>query len=79
MSQRSTAARPKWLPRNGPRLSDYVDDPGQVFSGQIEIEAKYKKFFAANKGLRIKIVVDALRLLSDTAAIEDGRGILDVH
>jgi len=56
---------------------DYSTEAGQVFSGRAEIENEYNQFFAANKGQRIQIVIDSLKLLSDGAAIEDGRAILD--
>jgi uncharacterized protein (TIGR02246 family) len=56
---------------------DYRAETGQVFSGRPAIESEYREFFAAHKGQRIKIVIDSLRLLSDCAAIEDGRAMLD--
>ena len=55
---------------------DYTDETGEVFSGREAIEKEYAKFFAGNKGKQIQIVIDSLRALSDTTAIEDGRVIL---
>lgn len=56
---------------------DYTTDSGETFNGRKAIEKAYSSFLAANKGIRIKFVIDSLRLLSDSAAIEDGRAILD--
>lgn len=56
---------------------EYVSETGVVCSGRTAVEDEYKNFFAANPGHRIGIVIDALRLLSDSAAIEDGHLTLD--
>jgi uncharacterized protein (TIGR02246 family) len=56
---------------------DYIDESGQVFSGRAAIEKEYRTFFKANKGVKLKLAIDSLRLLSPAAAIEDGRVILD--
>ena len=56
---------------------EYTSDSGQVFSGRAAIEKQYTVVLAANKGLKLKIVIDSLRLLSDSAALEDGRAMLD--
>lgn len=56
---------------------DYTADSGEVFSGRAAIEKQYQAVLSANKGLRLKLVIDSLRLLSDSAAIEDGRAFLE--
>ena len=56
---------------------DYIDEDGQVFAGREAIQQAYAEFAAENKGTRIRLVIDSLRLLSPEAAIEDGRAILD--
>ena len=56
---------------------EYISETGAVISGRKAIEDEYKATFAANPGLRIGIVIDALRLLSESAAIEDGHFTLD--
>ncbi len=56
---------------------EYISETGVAFSGRKAIEDEYKNFFAANPGQRIGIVIDGLRLLSDSAAIEDGHLTLD--
>jgi len=56
---------------------DYVAENGRIFTGRAEIEQEYEQLLSANKGLRIRVVIDSLRLLSDSAAIEDGRAFLE--
>jgi uncharacterized protein (TIGR02246 family) len=56
---------------------DYVDESGRSFAGRDAIEQAYAGFFADNPNVRVRIVIDSLRLLSDSAAIEDGRTVID--
>jgi uncharacterized protein (TIGR02246 family) len=56
---------------------DYIDEAGQVFAGRDAIEKEYAQFFKDNNGVKLQVVIDSLRLLSDAAAIEDGRVMLD--
>jgi len=56
---------------------DYVDEDGRTFAGREAIEKGYAGFFAENPHTRLRIFIDSLRLLSDTAAIEDGRTVVD--
>jgi uncharacterized protein (TIGR02246 family) len=56
---------------------DYIDESGREFKGREAIEREYASFFAANPGVQIKIVVDSVKLLGDSAAIEDGRAYLE--
>jgi len=56
---------------------DYTDESGTKFSGCEAIEQEYARFFAANPGHKIKLAIDSLKLLSESAAIEDGRAVLD--
>lgn len=56
---------------------DYQDDDGQVVAGREAIANKYKEFLATQKETKLRIVIDSLRLLSPTAAVEDGRTMLD--
>lgn len=56
---------------------DYIDESGQVFTGRAAIEQEYRAFFKQHKGIKMKLAIDSLRLLSPDAAIEDGRIILD--
>jgi uncharacterized protein (TIGR02246 family) len=56
---------------------DYTDESGAKFSGREAIEREYARFFAAHPGHKIKLTIDSLKLLGDSAAIEDGRASLD--
>jgi uncharacterized protein (TIGR02246 family) len=55
----------------------FTDEDGHTYTGREAIEKGYARYFADNPDAKIRIVVDSLRLLSDTAAIEDGRSIID--
>ena len=61
-----------WTP-----TGEYVDDSGRVFNGRAAIEAEYARFFKEHPGHKIKLAIDSLKLLSDSAAMEDGRAFLD--
>lgn len=56
---------------------DYTDETGRTFTGREAIEQEYAAFFKANPGTKIRLAIDSLKLLSDSAAIEDGRAVLD--
>ena len=56
--------------------AEYVDDAGRKFSGRDAIEQGYAEFFSQNTGVKIEVMIDSLRLLSESAAIEDGTSAL---
>ena len=56
---------------------EYVDESGRSFTGRKAIEKEYTRFFEEHPGHKITLAIDSLKLLSDSAAIEDGRAILD--
>ena len=56
---------------------EYVDDAGHTFAGRDAIKKFYAQFFAENAKSEIRIIIDSLRLLSDDAAIENGRAVLE--
>lgn len=56
---------------------DYSDESGRTFNGRAEIEQEYARFFAEHPGAKLRLTIDAVRLLSDSTAIEDGRAVLD--
>src|SRR5262245_17357768 len=56
---------------------DYIDETGRKFQGREAIEKEYADFFQENRGVKIHIVIDSLRMIARDAAIEDGRAILD--
>ncbi len=51
---------------------DYIDATGQVFAGRPAIQAEFEKLFAAQKSLRLRIDIDAIRFPTPDTAIEDG-------
>ena len=55
---------------------EYVDESGKNYSGRAEIAAAYGEFFNNNPEAKIQIHVDAVRLLSENTALEDGRAIV---
>lgn len=56
---------------------DYIDESGRVIAGREAIEKKYSQFFKEHDDVKIRVVIDSLRLLSADAAIEDGHAILE--
>ena len=54
-----------------------VDEAGEVYSGQPAIAAAYAKFFQEHPGVKIKVVIDSVRMLNDGAAIETGHASLE--
>ena len=51
---------------------DYVDLTGRRLQGRPAIEDAFKDFFAENKGLKLRIDVNAVRFVTPDMAIEDG-------
>jgi uncharacterized protein (TIGR02246 family) len=56
---------------------DYIDQSGRKFQGRAAIEKEYADFFSQNRGVKIRIVIDSLRVIGSDVAVEDGRAILD--
>lgn len=56
---------------------EYIDDTGRSFHGRDAIEKGYASFFADGPEGKLRIMIDSVRSLSDHAAIEDGRAIVD--
>ncbi len=56
---------------------DYADESGQLVRGRDRIAAEYSAFFASHPGVKIKIVVDCVRLLDANVAVEDGSSKLE--
>jgi uncharacterized protein (TIGR02246 family) len=51
---------------------DYTDMTGKRLSGRAEIEKSFTAFFAENKGVKLRIEIDALKFITPDVAIEDG-------
>ena len=56
---------------------EYVDNSGRSFHGRDAIAKSYADFFANHGGAQIHITIDSVRVLSDTAVIEEGHARLD--
>ncbi len=56
---------------------EYIDDTGRRFIGRDAIEQGYSEFFANSPKVTLRVMIDSLRLLSDSTAIEDGRAVVD--
>ncbi len=56
---------------------EFVDESGRTFTGRAAIAAEYAAFFKAAPKAKIRIAIDSLKLLSNSAALEEGRAILD--
>lgn len=56
---------------------EYVDDAGRRFVGREAIAQGYAEFFAQGGEHEMHLMIDSLRMLSDDAAIEDGRAVVD--
>lgn len=55
---------------------EYVDENGQKYAGRAEIEQQYAAFFAAYPNTKLTVVVDSVRPLGSSAAIEEGHTTL---
>ena len=56
---------------------EYIDDTGRRFVGRDAIEKGYAAFFADSPKVTLRVMIDSVRLLSDSTAIEDGRAVVD--
>lgn len=56
---------------------EYVDDSDRKAVGRDAIEKAYRDFFAARPKAEIRIVIDSVKMLSETTALEDGRSYLE--
>ncbi len=56
---------------------EYVDDLGRRFLGREAIEQAYAEFFANSPKVKLRVMIDSVRLLGHSTAIEDGRAIVE--
>jgi uncharacterized protein (TIGR02246 family) len=56
--------------------AEYIDVDGNSYEGREEIEKAFESCFAVAPGLRLELLIDQIRLISPTVAIEDGRTIV---
>jgi uncharacterized protein (TIGR02246 family) len=52
---------------------DFTDQTGHALKGRKAIEKSFAKFFAENKGLKVRINSTSLRFLTPDVAVEDGK------
>jgi uncharacterized protein (TIGR02246 family) len=57
--------------------AEYVDEDGQRYAGRDLIKKEYAEFFAANPRAKIRSVIDSVRIIGGTTAIEDGRALIE--
>lgn len=55
---------------------EYIDESGNEHAGQAAIESCYADFFKVNPGASLALVIDSVRFVSPTVAIEDGHAML---
>ena len=56
--------------------AEYIDEDGERYAGRDTIKKEYADFFAANPQAKISSVTDAVRVINDTTAVEDGRALI---
>jgi uncharacterized protein (TIGR02246 family) len=56
---------------------EYVDERGQTYAGRAAIQQEYEKFFKEHPGVKMRLVIDSLRMLSDSAAVENGHAVIE--
>jgi uncharacterized protein (TIGR02246 family) len=56
--------------------AEYIDEDGQRYVGRDVIKKEYAEFFAANPQAKITSVIDSVRVINDSTAIEDGRAMI---
>jgi uncharacterized protein (TIGR02246 family) len=56
-----------WTP-----YGDYTDESGRHLKGREAIEKTFEQYFAANKGLKLRIESQSLRFVTPDVAVEDG-------
>jgi uncharacterized protein (TIGR02246 family) len=56
--------------------AEYVDEDGERYAGRDVIKKEYSEFFVVNPHAKINSVTDAVRMVNDTTAIEDGRAMI---
>ncbi|QDU97024.1 SgcJ/EcaC family oxidoreductase [Lignipirellula cremea] len=56
---------------------EYQSDTGLSFEGRAAIEKGYASYFSTHPQGKIRLMIDSIRLLSDSAAIEDGHSVVE--
>ena len=56
---------------------EYIDETGQTFIGRDAIEKLYTDLFAAQPDTKLQLIIDSVRVLSESVAIEDGQAVVE--
>lgn len=56
---------------------DVVDEAGHKLVGRAAIAQEYAQLFKAQPKVKLQLAVDSIKVLTETAAVEEGRSILD--
>ncbi len=56
---------------------ELVDESGTKYEGRDTIEKTYAEFFQSQPKAKMQLIIDSIKLLTDSAAIEEGRSLLD--
>jgi uncharacterized protein (TIGR02246 family) len=57
--------------------AEYIDEDGQRYTGRDTIKKEYAEFFGANPRAKMRSVIDSVRIVNGTTAVEDGRAIIE--
>jgi uncharacterized protein (TIGR02246 family) len=55
---------------------EYIDESGQAYVGREAIETLYRNLFTSSDS-KLQLITDSVRLLSDSACLEDGRAVVE--
>jgi uncharacterized protein (TIGR02246 family) len=57
---------------------EYVDESGKAYAGREDIEKLYAELFKAHPAVKLQLITDSVRMLGESAAIEDGQAIVQL-
>ena len=58
--------------------AEYEDETGEIYRGRKEIQEAFKQFFSENKGIRLKISVEKINMVSSGLAVVAGKSSVSV-
>jgi uncharacterized protein (TIGR02246 family) len=57
--------------------AEYIDEDGQRYTGRDTIKKEHAEFFGANLRAKMRSVIDSVRIVNGTMAVEDGRAMIE--
>jgi uncharacterized protein (TIGR02246 family) len=57
---------------------EYQDETGQTFTGRAAIQQEYARLFGEHPGAKLQLHIDAVRLLGDAIALEQGHASVEL-